>query len=51
MPPFYIIDPAREADMIISVGKVKTHGMTGLSGGVKNLFGCIPGLMLSLIHI
>ncbi len=49
-PRFTIIDPAREADMIISVGKVKTHGMTGLSGGVKNLFGCIPGLMKPELH-
>ena len=32
------------------MGKVKTHGITGLSGGVKNLFGCIPGLMKPELH-
>lgn len=47
---FSIIDPVRQADYIIDVGKLKTHGMTGLSGGVKNLFGCIPGLMKPELH-
>ncbi|MBC8570135.1 DUF362 domain-containing protein [Zongyangia hominis] len=47
---FTLIDPVRRADMVVSVGKVKTHGMTGLSGGVKNLFGCIPGLMKPELH-
>ena len=36
---FNLIDPVRKADVIVSVGKLKTHCMTGLSGGVKNLFG------------
>ena len=41
---FNLIHPVVQADLILSVGKLKTHCMTGLSGGVKNLFGCIPGL-------
>lgn len=41
---FPIIQPIAEADFVISVCKLKTHCMTGLSGGVKNLFGTIPGL-------
>lgn len=41
---FPIIRPVAEADLVISVCKLKTHCMTGLSGGVKNLFGTIPGL-------
>jgi uncharacterized protein (DUF362 family)/NAD-dependent dihydropyrimidine dehydrogenase PreA subunit len=32
-----------EADAIINLPKFKTHGMTILTGAVKNLFGCIPG--------
>ena len=32
-----------EADAIINLPKLKTHGMTVLTGAVKNLFGCIPG--------
>lgn len=43
-PSFPLITPIVEADLIISVCKLKTHCMAGLSGGVKNLFGCIPGL-------
>jgi Pyruvate/2-oxoacid:ferredoxin oxidoreductase delta subunit len=34
---------AAEADAIINLPKFKTHGMTTLTGAVKNLFGCIPG--------
>ena len=41
---FPLIRPVAEADLVISVCKLKTHCMAGLSGGVKNLFGCLPGL-------
>jgi len=34
---------AIEADAIINLPKLKTHGMTTLTGAVKNLFGCVPG--------
>jgi uncharacterized protein (DUF362 family)/Pyruvate/2-oxoacid:ferredoxin oxidoreductase delta subunit len=34
---------AYEADVLINLPKLKTHGMTTLTGAVKNLFGCIPG--------
>jgi len=47
---FNIIKPVHDADFIISVGKVKTHGMTTMSGGVKNLFGCVPGLQKPELH-
>lgn len=36
---------AAEADLIISVGKIKTHGLTAYTGAVKNLFGLIPGTL------
>lgn len=32
-----------EADAVINLPKLKTHGMMTLTGAVKNLFGCIPG--------
>ena len=35
---------AQNADAVISVGKLKTHGMTMMTGCVKNLFGCVPGV-------
>ena len=40
---FEISRQAYEADAIINLPKLKTHGMTTLTGAVKNLFGCIPG--------
>lgn len=40
---FAIARAAYEADAIINLPKLKTHGMTTLTGAVKNLFGCIPG--------
>jgi uncharacterized protein (DUF362 family)/Pyruvate/2-oxoacid:ferredoxin oxidoreductase delta subunit len=40
---FEIARAASEADAIINLPKFKTHGMTTLTGAVKNLFGCVPG--------
>jgi uncharacterized protein (DUF362 family)/Pyruvate/2-oxoacid:ferredoxin oxidoreductase delta subunit len=40
---FEVARTAHEADVIINLPKLKTHGMTTLTGAVKNLFGCIPG--------
>jgi len=40
---FEVARTAMEADAIINLPKFKTHGMTVLTGAVKNLFGCIPG--------
>jgi uncharacterized protein (DUF362 family)/Pyruvate/2-oxoacid:ferredoxin oxidoreductase delta subunit len=40
---FEISRTAYEADAIINLPKLKTHGMTTLTGAVKNLFGCVPG--------
>jgi len=47
---FNIIEPILEADVIINVCKLKTHGMTMLSAGIKNLFGSIPGLQKPEMH-
>lgn len=40
-----------EADVIINVPKLKTHGLMMLTGAVKNLFGCIPGLDKAQFHL
>jgi uncharacterized protein (DUF362 family)/ferredoxin len=40
---FEVSRQAYEADAIINLPKLKTHGMTVLTGAVKNLFGCVPG--------
>lgn len=47
---FNIINPVLEADYIINLAKMKTHGMTVVSLGIKNLFGSIPGLQKPKLH-
>ncbi|MFZ2539928.1 MAG: DUF362 domain-containing protein [Oscillospiraceae bacterium] len=47
---FTLINPVKDADFIIDIAKLKTHAMTTLSGGVKNLFGTVPGLMKPEFH-
>lgn len=39
------------ADFIINLPKLKTHGMTMYTGAVKNLFGAIPGLLKAEYHL
>ncbi len=47
---FHIITPVVNADYVINICKLKTHSMTGYSGGIKNLFGTIPGLEKPQLH-
>jgi len=39
-----------EADVVISLPKFKTHGLTVISGAVKNSYGFIPGAMKANLH-
>lgn len=39
-----------EVDVVISIAKLKTHGMTLYTGAVKNLFGVIPGTTKAEYH-
>lgn len=39
-----------EADGIVSISKLKSHGFTRLTGAVKNQYGCIPGLKKARYH-
>ncbi len=50
MKRFTLINPARDADVVISVCKLKTHMFTKFSGGVKNTFGVISGLDKPVFH-
>lgn len=47
---FNIIDPIMKADVIVNICKLKTHSLTKLSCGVKNLFGAIPGVEKFEMH-
>ncbi|MFA4858790.1 MAG: DUF362 domain-containing protein, partial [Candidatus Margulisiibacteriota bacterium] len=40
-----------EMDVVINAAKLKTHGFTGITAAVKNLFGCLPGLLKSQCHV
>jgi uncharacterized protein (DUF362 family)/Pyruvate/2-oxoacid:ferredoxin oxidoreductase delta subunit len=41
----------KEVDAVISVAKLKTHGLTLFTGAVKNLFGVIPGMTKAEYHL
>ena len=40
-----------DADIIINLPKLKTHGMMGLTCGVKNLFGAVVGMRKPALHL
>ncbi|MGC8863965.1 MAG: DUF362 domain-containing protein [Armatimonadota bacterium] len=48
---FEIGRPAQDSDLIVSISKLKTHGLTGITGAIKNLFGCVPGIRKGLFHV
>jgi len=41
---------ALEADRILNLPKLKTHGQMTMSGAVKNLFGCVVGFRKAVAH-
>lgn len=40
---FHILTPIIEADVVVNLCKLKSHGLTMMTGAVKNYFGTIPG--------
>jgi len=47
---FDVATAALEADVLISLPRLKTHGMTSYTGAIKNQFGCVPGLKKANWH-
>ncbi|MFW5790229.1 MAG: DUF362 domain-containing protein [Bacillota bacterium] len=47
---FEICSFVQEADFIINLPKLKTHGLTLYTGAIKNLFGLIPGITKAEYH-
>jgi uncharacterized protein (DUF362 family)/Pyruvate/2-oxoacid:ferredoxin oxidoreductase delta subunit len=45
-----VAKPVLEADLVVSVPKLKTHGLTLFTGAVKNMFGVIPGSAKAEYH-
>jgi len=47
---YHIAKPVIDADVIISLAKLKTHTLTLMTGAVKNMFGSIPGFRKAVYH-
>lgn len=45
-----ILSVVAGADVVLNIGKLKTHAMTGLTAAVKNCFGSVIGLRKSQLH-
>lgn len=47
---FLLARPVTEADALINLCKMKTHALERITGGVKNLYGCVSGLNKAMGH-
>lgn len=47
---FVIAKGVLAADGLVSLAKMKTHGLTRITGAMKNQFGCIPGTLKPEFH-
>ena len=47
---FVVANGVLDSDGVVSLPKLKTHGLVRFTGAVKNQFGCIPGLLKSQYH-
>ena len=48
---FRVVEAALDAGGIVNLSKLKTHALTRLTGAVKNLFGCVPGMLKAEFHV
>ncbi|MEI6277163.1 MAG: DUF362 domain-containing protein [Prolixibacteraceae bacterium] len=48
---FVVANGALDCDGIISLPKLKTHGLERLTGCIKNQFGCVPGALKGEFHV
>jgi uncharacterized protein (DUF362 family)/Pyruvate/2-oxoacid:ferredoxin oxidoreductase delta subunit len=49
--PFRVTAAYGEADVVVTLPKFKTHGLTLLTGAIKNQFGMIPGRGKKDVHL
>lgn len=49
--PIYISNVVLDFDMIINIPKLKTHELTLMTCGIKNMFGCVPGFHKVRYHM
>ncbi len=48
---FLIASGARDCDGIVTLPKMKTHGLTRITAAVKNQLGCVPGFHKARSHM
>ena len=48
---FTLAKELADADKVISLAKMKTHSFTGVTGGIKNLFGFVVGTQKAQFHL
>ncbi len=46
----YVAKPVLDADIVISMPKLKTHMLTMFTGAIKNMYGCVPGSRKAWYH-
>jgi len=50
MPVVSVSQAVLDADLIISLPKFKTHGLTVITGAIKNSYGFLPGAQKATLH-
>jgi len=50
MPTVSVSRAVLDADILISLPKFKTHGLTVMTGAIKNSFGILPGAQKARLH-
>jgi len=50
MPEVSLSQAVMDADVVISLPKFKTHGLTVMTGAVKNCYGYLPGAQKAKLH-
>ena len=50
MPEVSVSTAILEADIVISLPKFKTHGLTVITGAIKNSYGFLPGAQKAKLH-
>jgi len=48
---FFVAKAIGENDGLVSLPKLKTHGLARMTGCIKNQFGCIPGTLKGEMHV
>ncbi len=50
MPGVSVSAAILDADIVISLPKFKTHGLTVMTGAIKNSYGILPGAQKAMLH-